>query len=360
MIAKHNAFDLLRLILAISVVVTHGYLIGGYGENDPLALFSSGQTNLGEIGVMGFFALSGYLITASFERSKNLVIFTSHRCLRLLPGFWACLIITGLVLAPLIFITEGRSLSDFPFLGSRGAIKYIIRNAFVHIRQWNIGNVLDAAAYRDSLNGSLWSLFPEVQCYFFTIVVGYLGLLKKCRILLIVIAAYLCILFAINANVSTQYGPAFLANGDQLKLYAPYTVGMCLYLFKNLVDLNKVTLFILFSTIILLLKVGGYTLVAPLVLPLFLIAAFSKFKVRLNVDLSYGIYIYSFPLQQLIHHYFKAGISVGWFLILSIVISSCFGWLSFQIVEKPFMKVRRWLDANYFAPKLLDTSLDKS
>ena len=86
MTEKNNAFDLLRIILATFVLISHSLLIGGYRSIDPLAFFSKSQTNLAELGVMGFFALSGYLITSSFERTNSVLKFASHRLLRILPG----------------------------------------------------------------------------------------------------------------------------------------------------------------------------------------------------------------------------------------------------------------------------------
>lgn len=152
---KKNAFDLLRILLAISVLITHGILIGGYKIQDPLSILSKNQTNLADLGVMGFFTLSGYLITASFERTKNVFLFSSHRLLRILPGFWVCLLITAFVLAPLIFIIKERSISDFNFTGKESSINYFFYNFFLKIRQWSIKDVLIYSSYQDSLNGSL-------------------------------------------------------------------------------------------------------------------------------------------------------------------------------------------------------------
>src|ERR1700733_11349528 len=114
---NNNGFDLLRILLATIVLVAHSLLIGGYNLRDPLSVFSKNQINLADLGVMGFFALSGYLITASFIRAGNAFVFVSHRLLRIFPGFWICLVITAFFIAPLIFLSDGRPLFAFNFSG---------------------------------------------------------------------------------------------------------------------------------------------------------------------------------------------------------------------------------------------------
>ncbi|ALF53398.1 hypothetical protein ACX27_11985 [Nostoc piscinale CENA21] len=134
-IAKEdNAFDLLRLILAIFVVITHGYLIGGYGSSEPLARIMGFKSsfNLGETGVMGFFSLSGYLITASFERYRNPLIFIYHRFFRIFPGFLFCLLFTSFVIAPTIYVLNNHYLSAFPWNES---CSYIVNNIFINIKK---------------------------------------------------------------------------------------------------------------------------------------------------------------------------------------------------------------------------------
>ena len=138
--------------------------------------------------------------------------------LRILPGFWVCLIITAFVIAPLIFWTKGRSLSDFDFKGEASSISYLLNNFFLKIGQWSIKDVLTYAPYQSSLNGSLWSLFPEMQCYCFTIVAGIFGLFNKNKALYLIIALTTFIFFAINFNFSKSYGPTILILSPALKL----------------------------------------------------------------------------------------------------------------------------------------------
>jgi len=343
---RQNCFDLLRLLLAYGVLITHGYLIGGYSATEPSAWLTKSQTNLGEISVMGFFAISGYLIPASFERSKNILIFISHRFFRLVPGFWFCLIVTSFFFAPLIFLATHRSLSDFPITGHEGAIGFIANNALVQVGQWNIAGVLNFAAYNESLNGSLWSLFPELQCYFFTIIAGYFGLLKKNRVLLLSILSYLLVLFAINSYSPVRYGPTILVLGAALKLYTSYVSGMTLYVFRDFIEIDHRGIFFLLGLFMLLLKFGGYHLISPILIATLLIKLAEMFKCHLKYDISYGIYIYGFPVEQLLYHWFGSSLHVSVYLLFSILGASFFGSLSCLLIEQPCMTFCKRLDKN--------------
>ena len=64
---RHNNFDALRLVAAISVIFSHAFLIGeGRQDGEPLMRLTGGQTILGVVGVFVFFTISGYLVTQSF------------------------------------------------------------------------------------------------------------------------------------------------------------------------------------------------------------------------------------------------------------------------------------------------------
>ncbi|MDN3584418.1 acyltransferase family protein [Mucilaginibacter flavus] len=339
-----NGFDLLRILLAAMVVLEHSLLIGGYDLKDPLYVFSKGQINFADLGVMVFFALSGYLITASFERSGNVFIFASHRLLRIFPGFWVCLIVAAFLISPLIFISTGRSWSAFDFFGPGGALNFIKQNFFLKINQWSIKSLLDHAAYQESLNGSLWSLFPEMQCYCFTLSAGLFGLFKRNKFLYLLISMIVFAYFAINVNFSKSFGPTLLTLSPALKLYASYLAGSVIYLFRDFVTPDKKgTLFLLLFTLILI-RFGGFNLVSPFLIALVLINLFQLFEFKIKYDVSYGMYIYSFPIQQLLFHIFGNKLHVLAFISMALFFSAIAGFLSYIWIERPFMNLRNKTD----------------
>ncbi len=91
----------------------------------------------------------------------------------------------------------------------------------------------------------------------------------------------------------------------------------------------------------LVMKFGGLVLLAPIAIPIFLVGGAQLFVCRLRWDLSYGIYLYHFPLLQLI-------VLSDWLrerpilattagLLGSAVIAA----LSWRFVERPMSRLKR-------------------
>ena len=100
-LGRDNGLNFIRLFLAILVIVSHAYPIGGFGP-DPVL----GDLGVGSLAVGGFFAISGYLITKSRFRT-GFRRFAVRRALRIFPGYWACLIFTAFVAAGIAGIVRG-------------------------------------------------------------------------------------------------------------------------------------------------------------------------------------------------------------------------------------------------------------
>jgi peptidoglycan/LPS O-acetylase OafA/YrhL len=103
---RQNAFDLVRLLLALMVVYSHGILLGGFGT-EGFAQFTKGQTIAGTVGVLGFFGISGFLVAQSAQRLAWRE-FLLARVLRIYPAFLVVLVGTAFVVAPLIAMSTGE------------------------------------------------------------------------------------------------------------------------------------------------------------------------------------------------------------------------------------------------------------
>ncbi|HEY4301747.1 MAG TPA: acyltransferase family protein [Candidatus Didemnitutus sp.] len=327
---KHdNAFDLLRLVLALLVVYTHAHLLGAFGE-EPLSKFVRSQTSAGTLAVLGFFGLSGFLVTQSFEVQGDGLLFARARLLRILPGLYLALVLTAFVFAPCIS-HFGSAAGGWNATEATG---YIVRNALVVVREWNIGRTLAGLPYEGSLNGALWSLFPECICYGVVLLLGLLGSipLRRVNVLMLLVVVYVFHVILVVSPGSSSRVPTVLSLTGWAPDIAAFLTGSAVYLYRQEVAPggNQAWLWLLVSAG--LLKFGGWVLLAPLVLPLALIHGAHLFRVRLPFDLSYGIYVLHFPVLQLLsaiglHHqgfvrYFGAGVfitilfaAVSWFLV---------------------------------------------
>src|SRR5437588_7159145 len=100
---RHNNFDLLRLVAAVSVIVSHAFLLAESSQDhDPLIWLTGGQTILGVVGVFVFFTISGYLVTQSFDTTPSPLVFLAKRALRIFPGLLLCLAVCVFAIGPLV------------------------------------------------------------------------------------------------------------------------------------------------------------------------------------------------------------------------------------------------------------------
>src|SRR5712675_2196158 len=126
---RHNNFDLLRLVAALSVIFSHAFLLAENSQaHDPLMLLTGGQAILGLAGVFVFFTISGYLITQSFETTASPLVFLAKRALRIFPGLILCLLVCVFVIGPLV-----TKLPLTEYFSRREAYLFLLRNAILDV-----------------------------------------------------------------------------------------------------------------------------------------------------------------------------------------------------------------------------------
>lgn len=155
MVAAHtgNNFNLLRLTFALFVVAYHLVVLSAAPEwihlEGPLSL-------LAEIGVQGFFVLSGYLVYASFERSASLGLYAEKRVRRLYPAYAAVILVCAA--ASVAFVPEARA-------NLVAVAEYLGWNlVFANFMAPEIPGVF-ANNPMHEINGALWTLKIEVMFY---------------------------------------------------------------------------------------------------------------------------------------------------------------------------------------------------
>src|SRR6478735_11266458 len=167
--SRDNNFDLLRLLAAWAVLVSHSYAL--VGEDQPLTRYNA---TLGNVGVLVFFGVSGLLITRSWVYDPSPRDFWAKRALRLLPALAAVAVLTAFVLGPLV---TAASLTTY--FTSWETWVYPFRVAFLLPFGATLPGVFDDNVYAGAVNGPLWSLPVEVFAYFGLFVLGVAGLLAR-------------------------------------------------------------------------------------------------------------------------------------------------------------------------------------
>jgi len=80
-----NSYGIIRVIAAVLVIWTHSYsVVGGETAAEPLKELT--RWSAGSHAVNIFFSLSGFMVAASWERSRNLFDFVIARILRIMPA----------------------------------------------------------------------------------------------------------------------------------------------------------------------------------------------------------------------------------------------------------------------------------
>jgi peptidoglycan/LPS O-acetylase OafA/YrhL len=289
-------FNFLRLTAAMAVLFSHSFeLASSAGWPEPFRHFSGGQTSIGGSAVYIFFIISGFLVTASYQKSQDVLDFVLKRALRILPALVIVILLTAFVLGPTMTTLP---LTDY-FSDER--FRSYLLNALT-IGGDSLAGVYEDLPAKGSVNGSLWTLRYELICYALVIFAGASGLLYR-HSLLLVLAVPLVVLGWWAKNKSVYFfEPLGIEVAYLFRFVGYFVAGMTIWIFRHhiVLDWRYAAAAALLSLIAL--HFGLYHLLFPLLggyLVVFL-------AMRLQIDFlsqrdySYGIYLYAFPIQQLV------------------------------------------------------------
>lgn len=344
-----NSLGLLRLLFAAAVIVDHAFPLGGWGTA-PFLRYTSDQQSLGGLAVIGFFAISGYLITKS-GMNADVVQFMWRRFLRIFPGFWAVLLFGAFVVGPIIWVAEGNALGDYLSLGPGGPIAYLYSNWTLTIGQWGIHDIyLETTPYPGgAINGSIWTLVYEWGCYLVIGVLVAFGVLKRAIIVVPLITAFLFI-----AQVLTMLEPGSAAGmfpsfGDpwRINFGLVFFIGATIAAYAHRIPFDDRLGALSGIAAVVMLRYGGFNTIGYLAFTyfvLYLAARLPKFFQRVGAknDYSYGVYLYGWVVQQVLS--FLGVNDAGYlpYVVASLLSAGALAWLSWHGVEKQALKLKDW------------------
>lgn len=347
LIGRTNNFTLMRFFAALVVLYGHSYVLslGLKGGEDPISniLIRTWGESLPSLSVDLFFVTSGFLVCASYIQRKCLVAFIEARFLRIFPALiiavMFCIFIVGA-------FTTTDSLSKY-FL-STSTWSFFKHNAFLITGiQYDLPSVFLNNPYPISVNGSLWTLPVEVWMYFWVAVLGSLSLLKDEKIfnLFFIVS---CLMYTQSEN-----NGFFIAHElRHAHLALLFILGAFFYVNRAILSLDYATLAAL-CTLVYLTKDYHFSLfVKSICFSYFVLLLALHPKLQLPPidrwgDISYGLYIYAFPVQQTIA-YLIPDIQPLVMFILSTVITVVLAMLSWHLIEKPALLLKGKLKIGWY------------
>jgi peptidoglycan/LPS O-acetylase OafA/YrhL len=345
---RNNNFNLLRMIAASAVLISHAYPISmGERAIEPLE-YLLGMT-LGTLAVITFFAISGFFISQSFDHRRSLVGFCIARILRIYPGLMVVLILTLLVLGPIF-----TSITQSAYFSDHATLLYLPRNLTLRWLQYDLPGVFRDNPYPAAINGSLWSLFYEVVCYgMVVVVVGMVGLTKRSWCFGVFLGIYALGYLTSKPIISHDHTSGLLVNFHQLTL--PFVLGMAVYQFRYFLPLSSLVSVSVGSAAVLTYHTSWFPesfvfFWCYLIFYLgYLPGRLLRFYNHIG-DYSYGMYIYAFPCEQIVVALWK-GISPLGLMIMSFPATLALAVLSWHLVEKRALARRSvaasWVELNF-------------
>jgi peptidoglycan/LPS O-acetylase OafA/YrhL len=334
---RANNFDVLRLLAATLVFVSHCYPLTGYAE--PFGALA-GWT-LGEVGVVMFFAMSGFLIAKSWTDRPQLVPFALKRGLRLLPALVVAVALTVFAVGPLF-----TTLSVGGYFADPATWLYLARNSLLLTFSAHLPGVFAHNVYPDAINGSLWTLPVEVSAYAFVAGLGLVGLLRRSWIL--VVAASVAVLLTTPLLSLTSTAGDSAAAGDTriiVKLFAAFLLGSLMFTVRRRLPLSWVVFTALAALWVVTWDTAWTTVTGVLaisygVLVLGLRTPDALRKLAAPGDVSYGIYIYAFPVQQSVAALVGPSLTPAGMLALAYPPTYVLALASWRMIEQPALSLK--------------------
>lgn len=333
---EQNSFNLVRLAAAVAVVVSHSCaLIIGEIAGEPL----SGVTpyTLGQHAVNVFFVLSGVMLSRSWDLNPDLWRFVLARLLRIYPALAACGFVVALLLSPL-----GTERPLGSYLGDRDTLLYPLRILFEFNRA-KLDEVFTGGTLKPgSINASLWTIKYELAAYALFAAAAATGVVRRPAFAVAFLLGTALAVIALDLNGLAERVPSAVPPG---RFFMSFALGIAAYTFRAHIPLGY---HCLAAVVALAVSAHGTVLEKPAYIVLAGYAALylGSFVVQRasvwagRTDLSYGVYLYAWPIQQLLL-FQVPGIGLAPHIAVSLLVSAALAAVSWRYVEKPSLLLKR-------------------
>ena len=338
---RSNNFGALRLLFAYLVILSHSFeLVDGNASRELLHRVT-GTMTFGGLAINCFFIISGYLITASYVGSPSNLAYLAKRVLRIYPGYIVAFLLCVYALAPWV----GGNAEPYHGTVSRDSLV-----ANVLLLQPPEARGAFAGLHHAHLNGSTWTIRYEFVAYLLVMALGMARLLTRRRLILGVtltlLFATMALFSAAKLGVPAPWIEIAWSFTTEVRLLLMFASGALFYLFRDRIVYRRTHALAAAICLCALLMFERTAQAAIATFGAYLVfyVAFEVRNRRLarigqKNDLSYGVYLYAWPVQMaLIWH--DPAISAWSVFALACIGASLLGWASWLAVERPAMRLR--------------------
>jgi len=337
----HPGFNLVRVVAALAVVFSHSFAVYTGTEDQEPFQQATGEI-LGIYAVLVFFLLSGILITDSALNTPSPWHFAIKRARRILPAFVASNLLVVLAICP-FFAKDGAQ----DFLTDPQTWKTLLRVLTFQDAALRFNSVEFAhetgAGYPglwNLANGVLWTIRIELVCYVLVGVMAALRLLRPIPVLVLFALSYIALM-----KSALPATPFF---GTLVFLLPSFAVGM--YLRINVcghVAQGYLALSSLVTLVLSMFLMHGWVRLEGVLFPLFFaypllwLGQQGRTGTLMGSDWndpSYGIYIWGWPVQQVLASAIGPGLSPYVFAALCLLVVGFVGYVSWFVIERPFLR----------------------
>jgi peptidoglycan/LPS O-acetylase OafA/YrhL len=323
-----NNFDFLRLLGAFLVFYTHSF-----GDNEFLYRITNRAYNIGTWGMYTFITLSGFLLCRSITKMP-VRYFLWNRFLRLCPAIAVCSILTAFI-PGWIFTT----LPDKAYFSHPETWYFILQNSFPVRMVMSLPGVFNGKA----INASLWTIPLEIKFYALLIVGAISGILNKRLILAILWLSLLLLNTIFNKEVKSLDG--MLNHFHSLAYLGVFFFGgVVFYLYREKIPMRfSIWLLFLAAWLLTWKFYAPYVQIPAAFFFIYTIIGIGTSKIRIpfpHADISYGFYLYAYPVQSSIHYAWGDVLSFWQYFFLSLLIIIALATASWFLIEKKALALK--------------------
>jgi peptidoglycan/LPS O-acetylase OafA/YrhL len=341
-----NNFNLIRMVAATLVLVSHCFPLAGINNWEPFAYYLGGYDTGGGWGVSIFFVISGFLVTRSVLYHTAFDYLLS-RVLRIVPALALAMAVTVFIIGP--FFTSEPILKYFI---SPETWRYLLNVNVFELTQ-RLPGLFAANPFAGAVNGSLWTLPIECGFYVLLPVMAVAGLLLPRAVLGVLILttiAYIVNAFLFHLDWNNQGGTIF--RGAPLystaRAFLFFVIGSCFWVWRSRIVYSHGLALVMVGVLYLFADQPFRTAAFYVGLPY--IVMYTAFTTNIVIskyqdlgDYSYGTYIFAFPIQQSIVAILGVSISPSRLFWFAAPITFVLAFLSWRFVERPALGLRKRL-----------------